>query len=189
LFEKSGHVLVSPRFSSLTGYEWSIQVDLDKSFLFLLEYRRTLPRWIFRKKFFIQFVAGFFDAEGSIWLNESTIFGFETSITNSDRDLLEIIMLRLRKLNFPFHLGKKTGGSVWQLQMWQQDRMEEFLTDLPLRHPEKVLKARIALRRGEAISKYSYAKLADDWQALLRDIKAGRDEFVARAKENLESSW
>ena len=91
LFGPYGHVQVSPRCSKLAGYEWSVQVDLDSSFLFLMQYRKKLPRWILRKEFLLFFVAGFFDAEGSIWLNETMVFGFEISITNSDWHLLKTI--------------------------------------------------------------------------------------------------
>lgn len=188
LFEPFCHVLVSPRHSDLAGFEWIVQVDLGESFSFLLEYRKVLPQWIFRKQFLLYFDAGFFDAEGSIWLNESTVFGFETSITNSDRDLLERIMLSLKKLGFPFHLGNRKGTSVWQLQMWQQDKVRELLTALPLRHPEKVSKARIVLGRHSARSSVGYADLVDTWASVLQSIKSGRDEFVRQAEQAMRHS-
>lgn len=188
LFSSHGHTLVFPRRSSLAGYEWSFQVDLDLSFSFLLQYRRELPRWIFRKKYFLSFLAGFFDAEGSIWLNESSIFGFEVSVTNSDSDLLETLRTKLHRLGFPFHLSKNRENAVWHLRMWDQAKVKELLQSLPLRHPEKVSKARIALGRENAISTNSYERLTDEWDGLLRGIKLGRDAFTQKAMEALRTA-
>jgi len=187
LFGQFGHCLVSPRKSALAGFEWSFQVDLDKSFSFLLEFRRSLPRWILRRRCFLSFLAGFFDAEGSIVLNESSFFGFQISITNTDTPLLEAIRARMGRLGFDFHLYWGKNG-VCRLQLWKPDKVEELLGLLPLRHPEKVSKASIAYSRRKAISAGSYDGMVAQWDSLIRSIKSGRDEFVRQAKEAIEGA-
>ena len=187
LFSAYGHILVSPRKSDLAGYEWSFQVDLDPSFSFLLEYRRALPRWIYEKRYFLSFLAGFFDAEGSIWRNDTSVFGFEISLTNSDLRLLEMIRTRLRRLGFLLHLSKNKANSVWHLRIWDQAKIQGLLRLLPLRHPEKVLKVRLALGREDAISKNNYDDFATKWETLLEQIRSERDEFVRQAKAALVS--
>ena len=90
-FERYGTVNIAPRKSTLTGYEWSVQVDLDATFEFLLDKYGQLPRWVARENdTFQSFLAGFFDAEGSIYLNKARE-EFEVSISNEDSILLQVI--------------------------------------------------------------------------------------------------
>lgn len=187
-FSPYGHILTYPRKSTLAGYEWSFQTDLNSSFSFLLQYRRTLPYWIFRKKYFLFFLAGFFDAEGSIVLNETATFDFQVSLTNSDFELLKMIQIKLLRYGYPFYWSKNKENTVFHLQLWQPDRVEEFLKSLALRHPEKVAKAKIVRTRRQAISKGSYSEMAQSWDELIRSIRSGRDEFVREAREFLESA-
>ena len=186
LFCPYGHALIRPRWSELAGFEWTFQVDLDESFSFLLEFRRTLPKWIFRRTYFLCFLAGFFDAEGSISLNENSLLWFEMSLTNSNLRLLETIMARMKRLGFPLHLYRNK-NSVYHLRMWRQDKVEKLLKALPLRHPEKVSKARLALSRRSVITTGNYIDFVNEWDELVRSVKVGRDEFVREAKEALKS--
>jgi len=186
LFCPYGHALIRPRESEFAGFEWTFQVDLDESFSFLLEFRRTLPKWIFRGTHFLCFLAGFFDAEGSISLKENSLLRFEISLTNSDLELLETIMAKMRRLGFSLHLYRNK-NSVYHLRVWRQDKVKELPKALPLRHPEKVSKARLALSRSRVITTGNYSGLVNKWDELIHSIKTGRDEFVHKAKEAMKS--
>jgi hypothetical protein len=186
LFTPYGHVLIYPRKSELAGYEWSFQADLDLTFVFLWDYRRSLPKWIFRKKYFLSFVSGVFDAEGSIVLNQRRILKFEMGITNSDVGLLELISAKMKKLGYPFRLYR-TNESVWQLRIWDLAKVMELLRVLLLQHPEKLAKAAIALSRDEAIINKTVDSLEESWRSLKREIRSGRDAFVNEARTALEN--
>jgi hypothetical protein len=187
LFVPYGHVLVFPRKSELAGFEWSFQADLDQSFQFLVESLPGLPKWIFETRCFFSFLAGFFDAEGSIWLRNSGM-GFEISLTNSDLGLLETIRAKLRLLGFELHLSRDKNSSVWRLKLWNQVKVIELIHRMPIRHPEKVAKVRIAQDWSKAASTEDYDKVFRTWDELLAEIKSGRDEFVRQAEESLEKA-
>jgi transposase len=66
LFRHYGHVHRYPVIDKLTWYSWHIRCDLDESFNFLLK-REAIPEWILdSEKYFHYYLAGLFDAEGSI---------------------------------------------------------------------------------------------------------------------------
>jgi len=63
LVEKYGPIYEYPRETELTGFEWSLDCDLDASYPFLLDIRKAaeevivdddlflrLPRWILRRR-------------------------------------------------------------------------------------------------------------------------------------------
>jgi intein-encoded DNA endonuclease-like protein len=187
LFGPYGHVSLSPRLSGLAGYEWNIQVDLDNSFLFLFEHRKVLPRWVFAGRFFRYFLAGFFDAEGSVWFNETTVHGFMISLTNSDRKLLEDIHDSMKRAGMASNLGYDKSNRTWKITMWNRDRVGRFLSYVPLKHPEKLAKAKLALKFDASTTPEQRRDLERDWALLLGEIKEGRDAYVNQAKTMLES--
>lgn len=188
LFSPYGHVFVAPRLSELAGYEWDFQVDLDNSFSFLLEAKARLPDWIFAQEFFPSFAAGFFDAEGSLWLKASRIRGFEASYSNSDRNLLERISQSMTNYDIRFHLSPSRNSSVWHLRLWRIDEVQHLLRMLPLRHPEKVKKASIFNLIVNTESPVELARAGEAWEELLGEIESERDVFVARARNAIETA-
>jgi hypothetical protein len=67
LFEKHGPIYEYPHKSDLTAFEWSLDCDLDSSFNFLLDLKEAASLMIAQEDLFLDFLAGFFDAEGSIY--------------------------------------------------------------------------------------------------------------------------
>jgi hypothetical protein len=187
LFGPYGGVGISPRLSGLAGYEWNVEVDLDNSFSFLFEYRQVLPRWVFKGRFFRHFLAGFFDAEGSIWFNSTTVHGFMISVTNSDRELLEDIHNSMERVGMTSNLGYGKSNRTWKISMWNRDRVGKFLSYVPLKHPEKMAKAKLALRFNACTTPEQGRKVEGDWALLLGEFKAGRDAYVNQARTMLES--
>ena len=185
LFADHGLVRITPRHSGLAGYEWSVQVDVDQSFSFLLKHRKRIPSWAFGNRSFWSFVAGFFDAEGSIRYNEKAGYGFSVSITNSDEILLDRIHKVLLRQKFHSYKRYDSRSRVWRVELWRKGDVERFLKFIPLRHPEKMAKAHLALRYGGCNSDAEFAAAITDWRTELEEIMAGRDAFVAKAREEI----
>lgn len=81
-----------------------IECFLDKSFNFLLKKRTTVEQWLFKnKKYFLSFLAGFTDAEGSIFISKNKA---AISWGNYNYKLLKQIHGRLKQFNV------KTGNII-----------------------------------------------------------------------------
>ncbi|MBI3841075.1 MAG: hypothetical protein HY297_03855, partial [Thaumarchaeota archaeon] len=75
IFADYGYVHKYPKKTPLTEWEWSLECDLDSSFEFLLDPAAEF-RWIFESgAFFIAFLAGFFDADGSVYYHRKRARG------------------------------------------------------------------------------------------------------------------
>ncbi len=185
-----GAVHIMPRRCKMTGYEWSIDCDLDRSFLFLEETFLSIPPWI-EEDTFLDYVGGFFDAEGSIYLESNYHRYPRLSLTNANVELLESIRSRLSEFgSWRFSLGTPIGRgrsvlakqTVWHLKCWQQGSVHWFLHSVPFRHPEKKEKARIVLgnfmdgNMGLVTSEFSSYKAAlkDD---IKRNIALAKSEM------------
>ncbi len=69
LFASHGPIYEYPRKSPLTGFEWALDCDLDDTYSFLLEVNRLSTEMIADEDLFFDFLAGFFDAEGTVYLH------------------------------------------------------------------------------------------------------------------------
>jgi hypothetical protein len=67
LFAPHGPVRVSPRFSKLVGFEWTVEGELNTTFAFLLNERYWTPDYNLSRSLTVNYLAGLFDAEGSVW--------------------------------------------------------------------------------------------------------------------------
>ena len=197
LFEPSGHVQSYPRSMKVAGFEWSLQVDLDASYEFLVagtcpDNLRELPA-----PQFFGFLAGFFDAEGSILFHwKSNGYSPELSITNMDTMLMESIRCRLEEEGLHprlAHIRQREGRlpgarecSIWRILVWRHDEVQGLLMRLELRHPEKIAKKQLAL--GLVIPRTSDSNRAiwADWDSLRDRIRRSRDDFVNLARTELE---
>ena len=186
-FGRYGQVTQFPREAKLTGYEWSVQADLDGSFEFLLEKYDPVPAWVTTEDdVFRHYLAGLFDAEGSISLHESTFFGFEISIANKNESLLQTVFKKMVGFGFDPRLREqKKGSGVWSLYMWQVSHVRKFLKTMPLIHREKRARAKLALLIQDS-SGTTRAELLEEWDQLLASFKRERDKFVEQAKHALE---
>jgi hypothetical protein len=130
-------------------------------------------------------LAGFFDAEGSISLHQSTFFGFEISIANKNRSLLEQIYGKMIKLGYDPRLGR-TDNDLWRVYMWKKNHVSRFLKTIPFKHPEKRDRAMLALQIQASEGTAEEKVLIPKWDELLVSIKRTRDTFVEEAKRKLE---
>ncbi len=184
-FGKHGPSYVNARKSSISGFEWAFTFDLDASFSFLLGSPVAIPGFV-KGKLFLAYLAGFFDAEGSIFVNSNG--WFELSMTNSDRELLSAIESRLRNLGIHSKIVRtgstalSSDSEVWQLRVWRRADVIRLLEELPLRHPEKVAKKRIVEQAYTRNGSNALSELLSDWEHLLDSIKQERDGFVREAQ-------
>jgi intein-encoded DNA endonuclease-like protein len=188
LFKENGFVRVTPRYSTLTGYEWNAQVDLDGSFSFPLDFKREIPSWVFEGEFIWDFVAGFFDAEGSVTYGESIGYGFQVTLTNADFRLLRRIANALKSRGFHPYLGVDKTSNVWRIQIWRKAEVERLLRLLPLRHAEKTSKALLVLQYGLLPKKSDEAShVIEAWRLKIEEIERARNAFVAKARAGLNA--
>jgi hypothetical protein len=197
LFAPYGHVKRYPRRSRLTGFEWSLECDLDSSFGFLLEKIAMPELKRMPNEEFWAFLSGFIDAEGSIYLHrKSSSSDFEISISNTDGELVDMLQNRLRNLGYhPYkvkaeqdemRLGYPLKGTISQLRIERHEEVCRMLQDLHLKHPEKTAKSAFVLHR---ICNSQFGVGADeelDWADLTTRIKTTIREFIEAAKNRIE---
>ena len=196
LFESSGHVQSYPRHSRLVEYEWSLECDLDASYEFLIARPDPVILEDIPKKEFYGFLAGLFDAEGSVLFHLKTSrYSPELSITNTDGKMLVAIMNRLERDGFHPHIARKTqkegrypsaqAGLIWRLSIWRIADALNLLSALDLRHSEKVAKKKLALRLVSLDQSTLNSKVRTEWDILCERIKQDTAAFVTLARVEL----
>jgi hypothetical protein len=133
-------------------YGWRGDVYLNKSFDFLLSKDYDLDN-----NYFYDFLAGFFDAEGTLYVYDNHGFiGLSLLIYNSDKKLLEIFKNRLEKDGFHPKLtlfskrGTKNSDNYYQgidlfaLRLHTNKEVLDLLNKMPIKHREKIEKKKIA---------------------------------------------
>jgi hypothetical protein len=195
IFGKYGYVYTGPCYNGKRRqYQWQMAVALDESFSFLLPKFSRIPSWIKRNpKAALFFVAGFFDAEGSITVvfkdrPHGKSMGVTMAIANSDRQLLEEIAGILKSYRPSIYLSTRKGDSFttmdqWKLAIYRRAAQQRLLVGLPLRHQEKVDKAKIALDVLNGCDWHdARARIETLWQSIEGDVV----KLAQRAREEIE---
>ena len=197
LFEHYGPVYIYPKEAKLTGYEWSMDADLDDSFRFLLDRDpNTFQGILTREQTFFSYLAGIFDAEGSVHYHRKGGGGaFESSVTNMDIELLRVLLRQLEALGYHAKLEStphskdktKVRGAdyIWRIQVWRYKEVKGILNRLPLRHSEKVAKREIALTLPTWPSPDVRRQVLSRWEELLDRIEYDVQESIKEAKNAL----
>ena len=192
LFSPYGHVAWYPQEAKLTGYEWTLECDLDRSFRFLLE-KPGLPQLGLTDAEFYAFLAGIIDAEGSIVLHKKAYAAlFEISISNTDVNLLTFIQRRLEKLGYhPYRerklqdelrLGYFRGGEISVIRLANQTEVCRLLESLTLRHGEKMRKGEFVTRRVCSDQAGAARDEEEDWRVLGAEIERDVHDFIDLAE-------
>lgn len=193
IFGNYGHVARYPRRAPLSGYEWTLESDLDWTFEFLLGKANAAHLGKLPIREFLAFLAGFVDAEGTIYLHKKRFgLAFELLMANTDLALLKSIAKMLTRMSFhpfirrsiqdPTRLGYDKPGEIYRLTIWRREEVRKLLEILVLRHQERVQKAKFALGRLSQVGYKMGKKDIVDWRALTKEIKDARDVFVKRAQ-------
>ncbi len=131
IFGQFGFVHRYPRRSRLREFEWNLEVDLDRTFQFLeKDPLQALQQYSASGDAsgdgFWSFLAGFFDAEGSIRLHRKRGgIGFELDLTNTNQKILEFFREQLTRHKIfsslrqqtqdPGRLGGNNEGTILNL--------------------------------------------------------------------------
>lgn len=199
LLSPFGMVHRYPRKAQFTGYEWTLECDLDSSFEFLLKKPRIAELELLGEGEFSAFLAGFFDAEGSLFLHQkSSGPAPEANITNTDRDILVYLASRLfnlgifSKLSLSNRVLEETGFNsilpMWRLDIWRFESVRKLARAMRLRHAEKVAKASLAVRFVAPISRAENYALSREWENRAAEFERDRKGFVEEARKKIEGT-
>lgn len=177
-----GPLRVYPRFSKLVGYEWSVEGELDLTFDFLLLHRLSPPGSNEEKGVLLSYLAGLFDAEGSVWLWKGRTFAPRMSFTNKDLSMLDWVRTLLHGLGFHCVQSGPDAKGVYKLNLWRVEEIVKLLKDFPIRHPEKKAKARILL-----VSRAQRFRCKSLWHELVTELENDRLRFTAEAEHELKN--
>ena len=193
LFEHYGHVRMYPKRAKVTPAEWNLEVDLDGSFEFLLMKNiQPAPQSFGERKILMSFVAGFADAEGSIYFHRKRYSSsFEIQITNTNVELLRRIQSRLATAEYHSRLHRSIRtmltpqGSmdfvIWKLSFHRRDEVKRLLTELPVRHEEKVTKAAIALAFINLELALDHEGFPEGWKSYISEIRLESEGLIREA--------
>jgi len=180
LFAPHGPVRIYPHHSELVGYEWTIETKLDQTFGFLLNEKLSAPRMGLPRAVCIAYLAGLFDAEGSLWV--AGIFTPQLSIANKDEDLLQWVVSFLEKIGFTPWRGKPDENGVSRVSLHKGEEVTRLVRILPMRHPEKKARRKIILDVARPLSQ----RMAG-WNGLLDMIEVDTKEYVAAAEDSFKA--
>lgn len=191
VFSPYGYVHRYPREAKLTGYEWTLECDLDESFDFILN-KPSIPELrSMTDELFVAFLAGVFDAEGSIFLHrKEQRHDPEVSITSSDRDFLDYLSFRIRKIGLSAHVewrrqkldrhGIVSDSVRGHIRIWRLADVQKFLGLVRLRHHEKLAKAEL-VRGLVGVGRESRDVVIGRWALLKQQIRQERRRFLEEA--------
>jgi intein-encoded DNA endonuclease-like protein len=193
LFSSHGQIRMYPKLAKVTPAEWNLEVDLDGSFEFLLEKNiQQIPRMLENRDTLLSFVAGFADAEGTIYLHRKTYgSSFEFHVSNTNLRLLERIKELLSAEGYHPRLYRNVKKistpeqviefEIWKLSFHRFEEVKRLLMTLPLRHKEKVTKARLALSSMNSESPFDSEVGPEGWREYLAEIERERQAFIEDA--------
>jgi LAGLIDADG DNA endonuclease family protein len=202
LLQSYGPIYEYPRLDRIAGYEWSLDCDLDSSFEPLFAAKIDPMKFVIDEASFLSFLAGFFDAEGSIHYHRKQGRGsFELTLTNLNVELLRKIADKLREFGVNNVLRKvwvdrakaiesgitNPGEFMWRIIIWKHSDVNRLLKAMPLRHSEKTAKAAIAIQLGLRETLAKRQRILTEWKLLLQNIRQDCQNYLEAAKNAIET--
>lgn len=200
LFGKYGRVLVRPKFiRKWMNFEWESDVYLDSSFNFMLRKPEFIPEP------FMDFFAGFFDAEGCITIKRqsgSCTTNISLELANNNLPLLELCRDRLCGLGYhagicpkPYHRAGDFVGfgrynkDCYRLGLYRRGEVNSLLSSLDFQHDERKRKKALALACSNNTWEDASPKVAKFRSQLRQEVsKSVADAREAYLGRNLRSS-
>ena len=208
LFADNGHIRMYPKLAKVTPAEWNLEVDPNGSFEFLLEKNiDPVPEGIGDRRVLTSFLAGSLMLRDHCFHKKEYSPSFELSISNANVELLNRLqeLLAARDYHSKIYCDIKTmltsrgpvECKVWKLTFTRFVEVKRLLMKLPLRHKEKVTKARIALSYMNFGLDLNSERIPEVWQQYIDEIKRGCQSFIdealrvmkARRCENIMPGW
>jgi len=188
LFEKvfSNYTMVStyPYKDGRGSFGWCISCLLHPSFDFLLQKNSAVPHWILQnERYFLSFLAGFFDSEGSIVTCRiyRNYIGYRLRMPNVNVAVLRKIKESLSKLGFcpKIYLAYRP-GRCWKVEVYRKEEVFKLLSLLPIKHSEKIRRRQLAFQLKDTAKFWEEAK--PKVLALRRKIEEEVKQHVQRAE-------
>jgi hypothetical protein len=196
-FREYGRIYMHPVFNrEVERYQWVLRVHLHDSFAFLLDKPLRPPEWALRRDVFLHFLAGFFDAEGSIVITTRIrqkrwrVIEITLNIHNTRKTLLRAIASRMRRYHPTIELSQQKGDvasgygamrkrNLWRIVVRRSLALRQLFAWLSIRHPEKVLKSSIA---KAALDGLPYDDVRNSVAGLRKQIKEEVGAFANLAE-------
>ena len=197
LFKRYGPIYKYPKKSNITGFEWSLDADLDSSFAFLRSDSRLVDATVTSSKGFFGFLSGFFDAEGTIYLHlKHGGYSPELAIANTDLKLLEWLQRGLRIVGIESKIASRVQqsgrgggfpqGNISDLRIWRFVDVHRALSLMSLGHLERVWKKSLVLGLTFPPNSQENIPIWREWEQNSRKDKIERDSYVNLAKSDYE---
>jgi hypothetical protein len=183
LFDSYTVVKECPQKNNPYGYGWKIYCNLHKSFSFLL--KKKIPRWILEdEEHFYAFLAGFFDAEGSISISISrqkvgNFIQRALHISNYDKALNEALLNKLRELGYNARF-RRSRGRIIGIQLCRKKEIMELTSKLPIRHLEKLRQYKLFL---DTIDAKRWDEVKDRVITLRNETENEKKEYIKKARK------
>jgi DNA-binding transcriptional regulator WhiA len=171
-------------------FRWVIYCYLDPSFEFLLFAKREkmVPSWILEHDgYFYSFLAGLFDAEGSIVLaKHRRRVRRILHISSRNLALIRVLISKLKNLGYHPHLSR-TKGKIMGLYVAKKEDVLRLILAVPIKHSEKTRKRELLLTTKKANNWYEVEdKVAALKMEIEREVRActrkAREEYSRRVR-------
>lgn len=197
IFEKYGAPKKYLKHNKIIGRnEWKAYVFLDNSFSFMLSNKYDI------NEEFYDFLAGFFDCEGCLYIyNNHNKIGLTWLVYNSDKELLKKIKQRLEKEGFHPKINKyfekgqdttqnyKRGVDLWAVGIYSREEVIKLMNILPIKHREKIEKFEIVKNLSNKNWESVSERLADfknklklEVQEFIKPMKNERSTILSQIK-------
>jgi len=199
VFGKYGTVYSRPYFDKrYNSFVWDILVWLDNTFTFLIKKPERIPRWVLRNSSnFLSFVAGYFDAEGTVALSQhKNRPRIGLIIATHDKGILRDAFQALSNTGIHprmrIHMQKGThtcygpqSATCWKLAIYKRAEILRLAESLPLRHNEKIRRLVLLVKtfRNKRLCEVQWKDIAPDVKHLRNQINEEVKTFAAQAKQ------
>lgn len=182
-FAKYTVVSISPH-KNHRYFEWRAGCYLHRSFDFLLQRGSSIPTWILQnRQYFLHFLSGFFDSEGSIGIRCAPhgCIRYGLTIPNVNIAALREIKNQLLRMGlcpklYPHYQSDK----CWQLVVNKKGDVFKLLSWLKIRHSEKIRRRRLVFQLKGTVKRWAEAK--PKVLALRHEIKEEVRRHIQKAK-------
>ena len=197
LFRDHGPIYLYPIYDAVAGYRWKLATRLDNSFSFMLPtQRKDYPTLLQEPSYFLSWLAGIVDSDGSVILEQSGGYVRLTLlIANQSLALLQHIKkeltnggyfptgpyLQASKDKVTSRRGIRYTRDLWNICLQRAEEVRRILSLLPLKHEEKIKRKELALETPQGAR---WEKCGLRILALRNSIKLEVRDYVSKAESD-----
>lgn len=205
MFSRYGHIYQYPMFEEAKGFSWKLATRLNNSFQFLLATSKQTLDWsTHNRQLFLSWLAGILDSDGNINIVNGNgyarimliIYNTNEALLRSIREALEVLKYHPVGPYLRSKAGTITRGwnvaytkDMWMLQLERTAESKTLLSELPLKHAEKIQRKGLALSiRHRQEWKDVRAEVLSLRNRIRNDVATfaaqARKEFLTRGAKN-----